>query len=192
MKKYQKLLIVLNLYRLILGYFIFKHNKFKDKLKMDLDAWKRRQNINNSNFISFCYFIMITPEFRNVVLNRLHRNPIKYLLFKMMFKPMESLYINVSPEKIGGGLYFQHGFATIVCCKEIGVNCSINQQVTIGFNGNESATIKDNVTICAGAIVIGNVTLNNNCVIGAGSVVTKDVEENAVVAGVPARIIKYK
>ena len=103
MKKYQKLLIVLNLYRLILGYFIFKHNKFKDKLKMDLDAWKRRQNINNSNFISFCYFMMVTHEFRNVVLNRLHRNPIKYLLFRMMFKPMESLYINVSPEKIGGG-----------------------------------------------------------------------------------------
>ena len=87
---------------MILGYFIFKHNKFKDKLKMDLEAWKRRQNINNSNFISFCYFIIVTPEFRNVVLNRLHRNPIKYLLFRMMFKPMESLYINVSPEKIGG------------------------------------------------------------------------------------------
>lgn len=95
-------------------------------------------------------------------------------------------------KKSGGGLYFQHGFATIVACKEIGVNCSINQQVTIGFNGNESATIKDNVTICAGAIVIGNVILNNNCVIGAGSVVTKDVEENAIVAGVPARIIKHK
>ena len=95
------------------------------------------------------------------------------------------------PEKVGG-VYFQHGFATIVACKEIGINCSINQQVTIGFNGDKCATIKDNVTICAGAIVIGDVTLNNNCTVGAGSVVTKDVEENAVVGGVPATIIKYK
>lgn len=64
--------------------------------------------------------------------------------------------------------------------------------MTIGFNGNESAIIKDNVTICANSVVIGGVTLNDNCVVGAGSVVTKDVEENAVVAGVPAKVIKYK
>lgn len=103
MKKYEKLLIGLNLYRIIPGYLLFKHNKFKDKLKMDLDAWKRRQNILNSNFTSFCYFTMMTPEFRSVVLNRLHRNPIKWLLFRLMFKPLENLYFNMPPEKVGGG-----------------------------------------------------------------------------------------
>ena len=104
MKKNEKLLIGLNLYRLIPGYLLFKHNKFKGKLKMDLDAWMRRQNIKNSNLIPFCYFTMMAHEFRTVVLNRLHRNPIKWLLFRVMFKPLESLYFNMPPEKVGGGL----------------------------------------------------------------------------------------
>lgn len=104
MKKHHKFLIIVNLYRLIPCYFIFKHNKFKDKLKMDLDAWKRRQEVVYlSNFIAYCLFNMTTPEFRTVVLNRLHRNVFKYVLYRMMFKPMDTLYLNMSPEKVGGG-----------------------------------------------------------------------------------------
>lgn len=106
MKKHYKFLIIVNLYRLIPSYFIFKHNKFKDKLKMDLDAWKRRQEVVYlSDFISYCYFTMTTPEFRTVVLNRLHRNVFKYVFYRIMFKPMETLYFNMPPEKVGGDLF---------------------------------------------------------------------------------------
>ncbi len=44
----------------------------------------------------------------------------------------------------------------------------------------------------ANVTVIGNVRIGNNAVVGAGSVVVKDVPDNAVVAGNPARIIRYK
>ena len=56
--------------------------------------------------------------------------------------------------------------------------------------GNNENVIGDNVTISAGAIVIGAVVIGDGARIGAGSVVTKDVEPNAVVVGVPARAIR--
>ena len=53
-------------------------------------------------------------------------------------------------------------------------------------------TIGDNVFIGANAVVIEGVSVGNGAVVAAGAVVTKDVPENAVAAGVPARIIKMK
>ena len=53
-------------------------------------------------------------------------------------------------------------------------------------------TVGDNVLIGANAVIIEGTTVGNGAVIAAGAVVTQDVPENAVVAGVPARIIKMK
>jgi acetyltransferase-like isoleucine patch superfamily enzyme len=58
--------------------------------------------------------------------------------------------------------------------------------VTIG----KPIVIKNNVWICTGAIIIGCVTIGENSVIAAGSVVTKDVPDNTFAAGNPARIIR--
>ena len=52
--------------------------------------------------------------------------------------------------------------------------------------------IGDNVSLGATVTIIGNVKIGNNVTIGAGSVVVKDVPNNCVVAGNPAKIIKYK
>lgn len=74
----------------------------------------------------------------------------------------------------------------------MGEYCWINQQVTIGYKGEDAPVIGDNVSIYAGAIVIGKVKLENYVTVGAGSVVTKDVEERTIVAGNPAKIIRRK
>jgi maltose O-acetyltransferase len=50
--------------------------------------------------------------------------------------------------------------------------------------------IKDNVWIGASATINPGVTIGNNVVVGAGAVVTKDVPDNVVVAGVPAKVIR--
>lgn len=91
-----------------------------------------------------------------------------------------------------GGLYIQHGFATIITAESIGKNVWINQQVTIGYNGDKAPIIGDNVVICAGAKVVGGVRVGNNVTIGANAVVTKDIPDNSVVGGVPAKILKMK
>lgn len=134
---------------------------------------------------AFCRFMTFHPEFRSVFYFRVRSaRPLSFLL-----KPMPTLFIHT--KDIGPGLFIQHGFATIITAKKIGSNCWINQQVTIGFNNKPDApTIGDNVTISAGAIVIGDVVIGDNARVGAGSVVTKDVEPNTVVAGVPARRLR--
>ena len=102
---------------------------------------------------------------------------------------MPTLYILT--DKIGKGLFIQHGFATIIAAKSIGDNCWINQQVTIGFsNKTASPEINDNVTINAGAKVIGGVRVGKNSIIGANAVVVKNVPDNCTVVGVPAQIIR--
>ncbi len=54
----------------------------------------------------------------------------------------------------------------------------------------QGAKIGKNVTICTGARIIGDLTIGDNVIIGAGSVVVKDIPSNVIVAGVPAKVIK--
>lgn len=85
----------------------------------------------------------------------------------------------------------------------IGSNCSISRSVVILSMGHEvdcsnfklkggMVVIKDNVWIGYGAIILPGVTIGKNAVVGAGSVVTKSIEENAVVVGNPARKIRER
>jgi serine O-acetyltransferase len=91
-------------------------------------------------------------------------------------------------DSIGPGLYVAHGFSTGVgwgCV--VGENCWLHQRVTIGWGGSGGAPrIEDNVTIYTGAVVIGDITVGENAVIGANAVVTKDVPPGVVARGVPA------
>lgn len=74
----------------------------------------------------------------------------------------------------------------------IGRNCIIGQNTTIGGKSGwyEVPVIGDNVHISAGARILGPVRIGNNVIIGANAVVVKDVPDNCIVAGIPAKIIK--
>ena len=99
--------------------------------------------------------------------------------------------------KIGKGTKFGYGGMGVVVHSKavIGDNCSIGQQVTIGEGNNRYPglpIIGNNVRISKGAIVFGGITIGINVVVGANAVVTKPVPDNAIVAGVPAKILRFK
>jgi len=79
----------------------------------------------------------------------------------------------------------------------IGDNCTIYQNTCFGAShGDENIdgapVIGSNVQIGVGAVILGPIHIGSNVSIGANSVVLDDVSDNTVVAGVPARIKKYK
>jgi len=99
--------------------------------------------------------------------------------------------------KIGRRVFIDHGFGVVIGETTIvGDDVLIYQGVTLGgvslSHGKRHPTIECNTVIGSGAKVLGNITIGENCKIGANSVVVKDVPCSSTAVGVPARIIKRK
>ena len=108
--------------------------------------------------------------------------------------------IEIHPKaKIGKNLFIDHGMGVVIGeTAEIGNNVTIYHMATLGgispsINSNNQRevkrhpTLRDNVVIGSGAQVLGPVTIGENSKIGANAVVTKDVPDNAVMVGIPAK-----
>ncbi|MBK9500048.1 MAG: serine O-acetyltransferase [Leptospiraceae bacterium] len=104
--------------------------------------------------------------------------------------------IDIHPgAKIASGIMIDHGMGIVIGeTAEIGTGCLIYQGVTLGGTGKESGkrhpTLRENVVIGSGAKVLGNIVLENNVRVGAGSVVMRDVPANCTVVGIPGRVVK--
>ncbi len=187
MKKVFKSIIAL-IYSPIVFFLYFVANK-RDKvlIREDRDAYcKLIHNTYNNSLYGMCELFRDLPEYRSQLYYRCGK--ISYL-FSWLIKGQTNLYIYTP--NIGGGLFIQHGFSTIISAKSIGRNCIILQQVTIGWNQDKQPVIGNNVKVCAGAKVIGDVKIEDNVIIGANAVVVKDVSKNVAVGGVPAKILKH-
>jgi serine O-acetyltransferase len=105
--------------------------------------------------------------------------------------------ISLPPQcEIGEGLYIGHYGAIIVAPpSRVGHNCSLAQNVTVGIAGsgeNRGAPVIGNrVFIGAHSIIVGRITVGDDAVICAGSVVTRSVPARAMVMGNPARVVSY-
>ena len=132
---------------------------------------------------------------------------ISHFLFQHKFKFFARLVsqltrfftgIEIHPgAKIGKGFFIDHGMEVVIGeTTEIGNNATLYQGVTLGGTGKEKGkrhpTLGNNVTVAAGAKILGNIKIGDNSVIGAGSVVIKDVPPDSTVVGVPGRIVKHK
>ena len=98
---------------------------------------------------------------------------------------------------IGSGFFIGHyGDIVVHGYSKIGKNCNISQGVTLGQanRGRNKGypVLGDNVYIGPGAKIIGAVKVGNNVAIGANCVVTRDVPDNAVVVGVPGKVISLE
>ena len=108
--------------------------------------------------------------------------------------------IEIHPKAIiGKNLFIDHGMGVVIGeTSEIGDNVTIYHMVTLGGispsidsddqrNVKRHPTLKNNVVVGSGAQVLGPVIVGKNAKIGANAVVTKDVPENAVMVGIPAK-----
>jgi len=99
--------------------------------------------------------------------------------------------------RIGAGFFIDHGMGVVIGeTAEVGKNCLLYQGVTLGGTGKEKGkrhpTLGDNVTVGAGAKILGAIMIGNSAVIGANSVILKPVPDNAICVGVPGRITRKK
>jgi len=105
--------------------------------------------------------------------------------------------IDISPDSdIGSGFYIGHyGGIVVSPHTQIGKNCNMSHGVTLGQanrgKNKGHPILGNNIYIGPGAKIIGSVHIGNNVAIGANCVVTKDIPDNAVVVGIPGRIISY-
>ena len=104
--------------------------------------------------------------------------------------------IDIHPgAEIGEGFFIDHGTGVVIGeTTVIGRNCSIFQNATLGGTGKDVGkrhpTIGNNVTIGAGAKVLGPFTVGDNSKIGASAVVLKEVPPNCTVVGNPGRVVR--
>lgn len=98
--------------------------------------------------------------------------------------------------KIGKRLFIDHGMGIVIGeTAEVGNDCTIYHQVTLGGTGKDKnkrhPTVGNNVMIGAGSKVLGPIKIGNNVKIGAGAVVIHEVEDNTTVVGTPIdRVIR--
>ena len=108
--------------------------------------------------------------------------------------------IEIHPNaKIGKNLFIDHGMGVVIGeTSDIGDNVTIYHMATLGgispsINSDDQRnikrhpTLKENVVVGSGAQILGPVVVGKNAKIGANAVVTKDVPENAVMVGIPAK-----
>ncbi|WP_264238582.1 serine acetyltransferase [Pantoea ananatis] len=124
-----------------------------------------------------------------------HENKLLRRISKRIFKlKCRKFHIFLSPgTRIGAGMYIGHidvGCIIINPGTQIGANFNISPNVCIGSNTGNCAVIGDNVYLAPNVSIVEGVNIGNDVVIGAGSVLTKDIPSYAVAAGNPAKVIK--
>jgi serine O-acetyltransferase len=140
--------------------------------------------------------------YRAVLFYRLARSIGEKKYLGILFLPLRilngifnTITISIGSE-IGAGLFIPHAQCIVIgYSSRIGRNVTVYQGVTLGQvpgrrkNGRSFPTIGDNAMLGAGAKILGPVTIGDNAMIGANAVVLSDIPDNAVAAGIPARVI---
>lgn len=139
--------------------------------------------------LQLIYQLHTNRYYRNLFYHRL--GPVKSA-FIQWYRPGDRYFSISAATKIADSMWIAHPYSTIINADSIGSNFSCIHCITIGATSAGRPQIGNNVSVGASATIIGKISIGNNVTIGAGSVVVKDVPDNVVIAGNPAKIIRYK
>ncbi len=181
----KKIILYLNYPRFTIHILLYFFSNNKTYIKSDIKRNLEHHDVILNAISGLVFLLTFDKYFRNLFYYRIGH--LKYIC-KWIAKPHPSFDIGTYTQ-IAKGFLVVHPFSTIINAISIGENCIMKNDVTIGSN-NGLPLIKNNVEINVGSIIIGDITIGNNVVIGAGSVITKSVPDNCTVIGNPAYIIK--
>jgi serine O-acetyltransferase len=158
--------------------------------------------------------MLFCPGFRVVVNYRISKSLFEVTIPKRLSRLLAQLIlvrlsripgVEIEPRaEIGSGFVIQHPHDIVIGAgSKIEDNVTLYNGVTIGAKTlstldkdkdvlNRYPTIKKDVTIFAGAKIIGTVTIGQNSIVGANSVVTKSFPANSIIAGIPAELIQVR
>lgn len=178
----------------------------KVDLKEYIKADRKRYNLrrpkilglllsDESYFVTKFLYCLRHLEYYSNIEKRGIVSKIKYYYWFLRHRYLENkLGIRIEPNVVGKGLYIPHYVGGVVInALSVGNNCIVNSGAVIG-NKNGATNrpiIGNNVEITIGVKIIGKIEIGNNVIVAPNSVVIKDIPDNAIVSGIPAKIIKY-
>ena len=172
---------------------------YKDTLELvRSDYYRSKGGSNKVSLFKLWTYTLKEPSFAFLFWHRISsyksHSPL-YYISKLMHRHYMFKYGILIPSStmIGYGFAIGHPLSIVVNhTAVIGNNCNLSHCVTIGSNKGEAALIGDNVYIGPNVSIIEDVIIGNNVTIGAGSVIIKNIPDNATVVGNPQRITSYK
>lgn len=167
-----------------------------DELKAELDSIIERDPAAKNRIEVFFLY----PGFKAIrAYRKAHKHYMKGHFFRaraISQRALRKTGIEIHPgAKIGKNLFIDHGSGVVIGeTTEIGDNCTVYQNVTLGGTGKETGkrhpTLGNNVMVGAGARVLGPFKVGDNSKIAANAVVLSEVPPDSTAVGVPARIVK--
>lgn len=180
-------LIIRFLFHIIFFYKSTSKNLIKIDLKNEIEQYKIPLC---NNILQLLWALKFDPYFLSLFYYRI--GPSKSSICKI-FK-YETSSFHIIGDNIESDITLYHPFSTIINAKSIGSGLKIRNTTTIGNIHNSQdyrPIIGNNVDIGANSVIIGKIKIGNNVTIGAGTLINKDVPDNAIVVGNPFRIIGF-
>ena len=165
-------------------------------LREDLDAVMDRDPAARSRWEVFFLYSGFKAVRSHRKANWCYRHNLKFLARWISQRSRRKTGIEIHPAaQIGRGLFIDHGMGVVIGeTTEIGDNCTIYQNVTLGGTGKDHGkrhpTLGDNVLVGSGAKLLGPFKVGDNARIAANAVVLSEVPEQATAVGIPAQVVR--
>ena len=156
------------------------------KAVIDADAsrnlkWDRNKDRLKGRLLRLNHLLLTKTEFRSIFYYRVKRHKCLTALSRIFLRDARAIEIG---GEIGGGFIVSH-YHSVICPEKTGKNFRVGPGAVI-----DKATFGDNVYVASNSTVSGGIHIGSNVIIGAGSVVTGDLQDNGVYVGNPAKFIK--